>query len=86
MLVYLFLLVIVTFTVYVVALQISLDQTRSRADQVIAGSRQADATELNRYITRLTAKGTWPTGRDEQDQQRIEQLRNIRNNLIAKYR
>ncbi|MBA7605993.1 hypothetical protein ES703_13129 [subsurface metagenome] len=60
-------------------------QTRTWADQVIAGSRQANTTELNRYIDRLTATNTSLLGRSEQDRQRIEQLRNIRNRLVAKH-
>lgn len=59
-------------------------RARAWADQVIAGSRQADAIELNRYITRLTATNNSILGRGEQDRQRIDQLRNIRNALITK--
>ena len=81
------LLLLVILAICVAIVHIRQVQARTWADQVIAGSRQAPATEINKYITQLTTTVpyAWLFGQSEQDQQRIDQLRNIRNALIAKH-
>ena len=81
----LLLIVFVTFWIYITIYAIHSKLVRTRADKIIAGKQQANTTELNRYIARLTGKGAYPIGRSEQDRQRIEQLRNIRNDLTKKH-
>jgi len=81
----LLLLIFVTLVIYASAPHIRRVRARAWADQVITGRRQANATKLNKYIDRLTATDAWLIGRSKKDLQRIEQLRNIRDRLVAKH-
>lgn len=82
----LILILIVTAPItIIICCHIRRARTRTWADQVIAGSQQTNATELNRYITTILSMNNSVLGRSEQDRQRIKQLRNIRNDLITKH-
>ncbi|TKJ24674.1 MAG: hypothetical protein CEE41_05305 [Hadesarchaea archaeon B3_Hades] len=78
-------LIVTTPITIIICCHILRARARTWADQVIAGNWQANATELNKYITTILSMNNSVLGRSEQDRQRISQLRNIRNALILKH-
>ena len=78
-------LILATPIIIGICCHIRRDRARAWADQVIAGNRQATVTEINKYITTILSMHNGLFGRSEQDQQRIDQLRNIRNELTTEH-
>ena len=58
-------------------------RTRTKADRIIAGKIQTNATEIDHCIKFLKSTDAWLVGGAIKDQQRIRRLRDIRNKLLS---
>lgn len=81
-----FILFVVALLVVVGAITYAVHQVRNinKADRIINGEEPATEEQINKIITTLLATKNWVSNLTEADRQRVDRLREIRNEMVTR--